>query len=240
VISDFQASALSQVSISVPSLAVRPNQAPRSTAESGRSMWALSRGPLASGPWWRRLSWRASRPVPVTVAVGERVSRSALATGGRGAVSISGCRQGGTSFRWRSLPMSFGRRRTRRGAARGPASEGELHGLDRPCWRPVRSSLRAGASAGGGDRAFWSWSGASIVAPRQIPPGRCSQSRAGGAGAPPGDSARSSWQPASLTAGPLVGREPVGRRHELVASRPGEDAGDRDGRREAMGGRTGT
>jgi len=227
VISDLQASALSPVRVPVPVTAARPAEAP--PANSGVGSIDLGPQPWAagSGTVLARLSGEHPSTVPVTVTVGERLTRSALATSGMGTVSTAGLSPGWWMVSVTKSPDELRADDERLAVAHAvPPARVNCGGLDRHLSAACEVLVASGRFRPGDDITLSGLGrGASLVAPPNDPAQVGALNRAL-------ERRGSAWRfgPLVVTAavtdsGALVGRETVARRHELIADRPGAEAG---------------
>jgi hypothetical protein len=237
ILSDLQASALSPVRVSIPITAARPMEAPPANSgvgaiDVGPQPWAAGTGTVVA-----RLTGERSATVPITVAVGERVTRNALASGGTGTASIAGLLPGWWIVSVSQSPDEFRGDDERVAVLRVvPPARANCTGLDRHLQAACQVLTESGRLLPGDGVALSGLGrGSSVVAPPADPAQLGALNRAL-------ERRGSSWrfgplvaQPASRTAAaggagtrhaaPRTGRQPTRR----------GGRSDRDGRQQAIG-----
>ncbi|TFG50589.1 MAG: VWA domain-containing protein [Gemmatimonadales bacterium] len=227
VLSDFQASALSAVRSPVPVTAARPAGSPPENAgigmiEVGPQPWAAGGGTLVA-----RLSGEHAVSVPVTVAIGGRFTRNTLATGGTATVAAGDLLPGWWVVAMTKAPDELRADDERFAVLRVvPAARARCTDLSRHVAVACQVLTESGRIRAGDDVALERLGrGASIVVPPGDPSGIGALNRAL-------ERRGSGWRFGAFTvaasstdSSALVGRERVGRRYRLVASRAGLEAG---------------
>jgi hypothetical protein len=223
VISDLQASAVSQARTSVPITVARPVEAPPANTgvgsiEVGPQPWAGGSGPVVA-----RLTGEYPATVPITVRIGNRLTRNTLASGGTGAVSVAGLSPG-----WWVVSVAKSPDELRADDERAavlhviPPARADCRGVGRHLAAACQVLAESGRLRPGEDIALWGLGrGSSIVAPPEDPAQVGALNRAL-------ERRGSAWRfgplvvaAATTDSGALLGRERVARRHELVTSREG-------------------
>jgi len=227
VISDLQASAFSAVQTSMPIIAARPAGAPPvnggvGAIDAGPQPWAAGSGTVLA-----RLTGEHPTTVPITVRIGARLTRSALATGGTGTASVGGLPPGWWVVSVAKTPDELRADDERYTVLHVvPPARVTCAGLGRHLAAACRVLTESGRLRSGDEVALSGLGhGASIVAPPSDPAEVGAVNRAL-------EHRGSAWRfgplivAASATdSGTLVGRETVAQRHELVPIPAGAEGG---------------
>ena len=227
VISDFQATALSAARSPVPLMAARPRGSPPENAgigpiETGPQPWAAGGGTL-----FARLSGGHAVSVPVTFAIGDRFSRSTLATGGTATVVVGDLPPGWWVVSATKAPDELRIDDERLAVLRVvPAARVSCTGLSRHVAVACQVLTESGRVRAGDDVSLERLGGgASVVVPPSDPASVGALNRAL-------ERRGSGWRFGALTvaasstdSSALVGRERIARRYRLVASPAGAEGG---------------